>query len=45
MVGRRFFRSVKSRGTQGLGLGLSLVTAIAKLHGFRFTISSGAGCR
>jgi hypothetical protein len=25
-------------------LGLSLVAAIAKLHGFRFTISPGPGC-
>ena len=26
------------------GLGLNLVTAIGKLHGFRFTIVSGPGC-
>jgi signal transduction histidine kinase len=43
-VTRRFFRSDKSRANPGLGLGLSLVNAIAKLHGFRFTISPGAGC-
>jgi signal transduction histidine kinase len=43
-VTRRFYRSDKSRGTEGLGLGLSLVAAIAKLHGFRFTIASGPGC-
>jgi signal transduction histidine kinase len=43
-VTRRFYRSDKSRHTHGLGLGLSLVAAIVKLHGFRFTISSGPGC-
>jgi signal transduction histidine kinase len=44
IVARRFYRSDKSRHTLGLGLGLSLVTAIVKLHGFRFAISSGPGC-
>ena len=44
LVGRRFYRSDKSRRDPGLGLGLSLVGAIVKLHGFRFTISSGPGC-
>jgi signal transduction histidine kinase len=44
LVARRFFRSDKSRTTPGLGLGLSLVNAIMKLHGFRFTISAGPGC-
>ena len=44
IIARRFYRSDKSRHTPGLGLGLSLVTAIVKLHGFRFTISSGPGC-
>jgi signal transduction histidine kinase len=43
-VTKRFYRSDKSRGTKGLGLGLSLVAAIVKLHGFRFTISAGPGC-
>ena len=43
-VGRRFYRSDRSRGSPGLGLGLSLVNAIAKLHGFRFSLSSGPGC-
>jgi signal transduction histidine kinase len=44
LVTRRFYRSDKSRREPGLGLGLSLVSAIVKLHGFRFTISSGPGC-
>jgi len=44
LVGRRFYRSDKSRRDPGLGLGLSLVNAIVKLHGFRLTISSGPGC-
>jgi signal transduction histidine kinase len=43
-VMRRFYRSDKTRHISGLGLGLSLVTAIVKLHGFRFTIVSGSGC-
>jgi signal transduction histidine kinase len=43
-VVKRFYRSDKSRNTEGLGLGLSLVAAIAKLHGFRFTIAAGPGC-
>ena len=41
---RRFYRSDKIRHTTGLGLGLNLVAAIVKLHGFRFTIRPGAGC-
>jgi signal transduction histidine kinase len=44
LVTRRFYRSDKSRREPGLGLGLSLVSAIAKLHGFNFKISSGPGC-
>jgi PAS domain S-box-containing protein len=43
-VTQRFYRSDKSRNTKGLGLGLSMVAAIIKLHGFRFTISPGPGC-
>jgi signal transduction histidine kinase len=43
-VTRRFYRADKSRRTPGVGLGLSLVSAIAKLHGFRLIISGGPGC-
>jgi signal transduction histidine kinase len=44
LVTRRFYRSDKSRSDPGLGLGLSLVNAIVKLHGFDLRISSGPGC-
>jgi len=43
-VTRRFYRSDKSRNSFGFGLGLSLVSAIVKLHGFRFRIATGPGC-
>jgi signal transduction histidine kinase len=42
---RRFYRSDKIRNTPGVGLGLSLVAAIVKLHGFRLAIHSGPGGR
>jgi signal transduction histidine kinase len=42
---RRFYRSDKMRHAPGVGLGLSLVAAIVKLHGFQLTIASGPGCR
>jgi signal transduction histidine kinase len=42
---RRFYRSDKIRNTPGVGLGLSLVAAIVKLHGFRLAIHSGVGGR
>ena len=36
---QRFFRGDASRGTPGVGLGLSLVEAIAKLHGGALTLA------
>ena len=42
---RRFYRSDKIRNTPGVGLGLNLVAAIVKLHGFRLMIYPGPGCR
>src|SRR5258705_9331993 len=36
-----FYRSDKIRNTPGVGLGLNLVAAIVKLHGFRLVIHSG----
>jgi len=42
---RRFYRSDKIRSTPGVGLGLNLVAAIVKLHGFRLVIHSGQGGR
>jgi signal transduction histidine kinase len=45
VVLRRFYRSEKMRSTPGVGLGLNLVAAIVKLHGFRLAIHSGPGGR
>lgn len=42
---RRFYRSDKMRHTPGVGLGLSLVAAIVKLHGFRLVVQPGPGGR
>ena len=42
---RRFYRSDKMRNTPGVGLGLNLVAAIVKLHGFRLAIHPGPGGR
>jgi PAS domain S-box-containing protein len=43
-VTQRFYRSDQCRNIKGLGLGLSMVAAIIKLHSFRFRISAGPGC-
>ncbi|HEY4918500.1 MAG TPA: ATP-binding protein [Xanthobacteraceae bacterium] len=43
LVVRRFYRSDRSRQSRGVGLGLSLVMAIVKLHGFGLTLTSGPG--
>jgi PAS domain S-box-containing protein len=43
-VTQRFYRSDKSQNIKGLGLGLSMVAAIIKLHSFHFRISAGPGC-
>jgi signal transduction histidine kinase len=46
-VFKRFYRTERARQTQGNGLGLGLVAAIAKLHAFSLTVSDGpgGGCR
>jgi len=41
---RRFYRSDRAGHISGLGLGLNLVAAIVRLHGFRLTIVPGPGC-
>ena len=41
-VTERFFRGDRSRGTSGVGLGLSLVAAVAKLHGGRLEFADAA---
>jgi len=43
MILRRFYRADRSRTTRGFGLGLCLVAAIVKLHGFRLNITPGPG--
>jgi signal transduction histidine kinase len=43
---RRFHRTEKSRNTPGCGLGLSLVAAVARLHGLHLEIQdANPGCR
>jgi signal transduction histidine kinase len=44
LVLRRFYRADRGRQVPGHGLGLSLVTAIAHLHGFQLIIENGPGC-
>ena len=39
---RRFYRLERSIGTSGTGLGLSLVAAVAELHGMQFRASDNA---
>jgi signal transduction histidine kinase len=41
-VTERFYRSDASRGTPGVGLGLSLVAAVAKLHGGNLALTDNA---
>jgi signal transduction histidine kinase len=38
LIVRRFFRSERCQGTPGVGLGLSLVKAIADLHQARMSV-------
>nr|WP_280842845.1 HAMP domain-containing sensor histidine kinase [Pararoseomonas baculiformis] len=40
---RRFYRLDRSRGTPGTGLGLSLVSAVARMHGGRLTLGEAPG--
>jgi signal transduction histidine kinase len=41
-VSKRFYRGDASRGTPGVGLGLSLVNAVAELHGGALILSDNA---
>jgi signal transduction histidine kinase len=41
-VFKRFYRLERSRRTPGNGLGLSLVAAVARLHGARIELADGA---
>jgi signal transduction histidine kinase len=41
---KRFVRGEASRHTPGNGLGLSMVAAVARLHGMALTIDGDAGC-
>lgn len=41
---QRFYRAERSRHEEGSGLGLSLVSAVAGLHGFGLTIGGDCGC-
>ncbi len=45
VVTRRFYRSDRCRRTAGVGLGLSLVAAVARLHDFRLVIGEGPSGR
>ena len=43
---KRFYRSERSRTSEGDGLGLSLVAAVVRLHGFDLEIGDNRpGCR
>jgi signal transduction histidine kinase len=42
LLGQRFYRGVGASGVPGSGLGLSLVSAVLRLHGFALSISSDA---
>jgi len=45
---KRFYRSDPARHSAGVGMGLALVSAIARLHGFTFTLTDvqgQTGCR